>query len=159
DSHRQALPDLSPQRVLRLVEADGERLDTVRPVLARCLAQQLHPETVRTDVDQLGSAWWRDVGIAHHDEPDRGADEVGPAPAPIAELQQAEEPAGAVVAREVDTPHLVGLRHEHAHTLARACIRGGRTNSASTVYGSTPSSGRPHDPPPPAAVCSSSTDS
>src|SRR2546430_1834155 len=122
------------------------------PVLHRGLAHALRPQTVGAHLERV-AAGKRDFVVAHHDEAVLRRNEVRPVPGRllVGIETEADVPARAVGAREVEVPRLVPVR---ARPRLVAALVGGRgpgpgARSGSGVGGevgtgaSVPARGRP----------------
>jgi hypothetical protein len=97
ETDREALADLTPVGVARLVEAHPERLQAQTPVLHRGLAHALGPKPVGAHLERV-AARQRHFVVAHDDETVLGRHEVRPVPRDLLVGIQTEPdvPTGAV---------------------------------------------------------------
>ncbi len=131
----QTFADLAPIGVAGLVEPHAERLEAQAPVLHRRLAHALGPQAVRPDLERV-AAGQRHLVVAHDDQAELGRHDVGPVPRDLLVRVQpeADVPAGAVGAREVEVPRLVPI--EAVGRVVTAFVAGGALD-----HGATPVSG------------------
>ena len=87
-----------------VVEAHAERLEPEAPVLPRRLAQQLGPQTLAPDHEQILSLGWRELVVAHGDHPDVGDDDLRVERGGRTVDRQGERTANALVVGELQRP-------------------------------------------------------
>ena len=107
EADRYTFPDLAAPRVGGIVERDAERLEPVGPVLERCLAHELAPESVGPHLQS--DARQRHLVVAHDDRPGAiGKEQVRPPPrdAERGRARELHRDAGSVAARDVELPGL-----------------------------------------------------